>query len=266
MPHILGGLDDRKTRKNPTLARFQSNLSAKAASIRDEKLVEKALIFSRESVAITKNEFEDAANWRKAIYRLTNSEIFQILILGLIALNLISLSLRFPNQSEGFIIFLDIFDAAILFLFLIELILKHFAVGFIAYWRHGSWDAFDGVVILFSVFIWAILTIRHENLLWEHNGAGVSGLIALRLLRLIKIMRNVAYFENFNRVMSIIIDSSPHLLWLMFLLILFLFLAGNIGAALFHDDFRFSNIVLAILSVFQIITGQDWLGSFFDGV
>ena len=162
---------------------------------------------------------------REYLYFFVHKQSFQIFILVCILVNLVCLSLRWHTMPTVLMLIVHIMDAAFLFIFLIELFLKFLAFGFKNYWK-SAWNTLDGIIILVSCLVWIILTFWSKSLNWEKHGSGLAAIISLRLLRVIKIVRSIKWFENFNRIMSIISDVFTQILWMTLLLLVFFFMVG----------------------------------------
>lgn len=251
--------------KDATLARFENTLLPEVQQRKDTKLCGMILNQSSHSLSLSKKEYEGIAEWRQRLYTLVIlSKPFEYFILGCILCNTITLSIRYHSVFHEITLLFDILNGFFLFIFMLEVIIKQLGMGFRSYW-HSSWDSFDGTVVLISIAFF----IYHMSTNWNSHSksVGMSSIIILRLLRILISIRSIAYFESFNYVMIVISDTIRHMLWLMFILLLFIFICAHLCTCLYANNitggntsvWNFENTIISMLSVFQISSGQNWI-------
>ncbi|KAI1305266.1 Voltage-dependent calcium channel type A subunit alpha-1 [Halotydeus destructor] len=141
-------------------------------------------------------------------------------------------------------------------LFITEMVLKFYALGPRTYVK-SSFNRFDCIVIFGSVFevIWSS---------WKGGSFGFSVLRALRLLRIFKVTK---YWSSLRNLVISLLASMRSIISLLFLLFLFILIFALLGMQLFGGNFNFdedtppanfNSFVIALLTVFQILTGEDW--------
>lgn len=150
-------------------------------------------------------------------------------------------------------------------LFSIEVLMRIIAHGYRQY-LFSKMNVFDLLVLVASI---VELSIRTRG---GNNGLKCSVFRALRLLR---VFEKTRYKRNIDTLVQVMIDSKSSVLSLLFLLFLFLFLAAVIGMQLFGGRFNFiegrpaahfDSFPKALLTVFQIVTGEDWNSVMFNGI
>ena len=102
--------------------------------------------------------------------------------------------------------------------------------------------------------------------------AGLSVLRALRLLRIFKVTK---YWSSLRNLVISLLNSMRSILSLLFLLFLFILIFALLGMQLFGGAFNFSDgtpdanfdtFVISLLTVFQVLTGEDWNEVMYHGI
>merc|ERR1719189_256778 len=123
----------------------------------------------------------------------------------------------------------------------------------------SSFNRFDSIVITGSVFevFWVNFHVR----------AGSFGLSALRALRLLRVFKVTKYWSSLRNLVIALMNAISSILSLLFLLFLFIFIFALLGMQLFGGYFNFPHetptsnfdtVVTALLTVFQVLTEEDW--------
>ncbi|XP_029816460.1 voltage-dependent N-type calcium channel subunit alpha-1B [Manacus vitellinus] len=131
---------------------------------------------------------------------------------------------------------------------------------------HSSFNCFDFGVIVGSIFevIWAAVK--------PGTSFGISVLRALRLLRIFKVTK---YWNSLRNLVVSLLNSMKSIISLLFLLFLFIVVFALLGMQLFGGQFNFQDetpttnfdtFPAAILTVFQILTGEDWNAVMYHGI
>uniref|UniRef100_A0A8C4QAP7 Voltage-dependent calcium channel alpha-1 subunit IQ domain-containing protein n=1 Tax=Eptatretus burgeri TaxID=7764 RepID=A0A8C4QAP7_EPTBU len=150
-------------------------------------------------------------------------------------------------------------------MFLIEMFLKMYGMGFHAYF-HSSFNCFDCLVITGSVFDIVITSVDQDT------SIGISVLRTLRLLRVFKVTK---YWTSLKNLVVSLLNSMKSIVSLLFLLFLFIVVFALLGMQLFGGTFNFDDetpftnfdtFPSAILTVFQVLTGEDWNEIMYDGI
>ncbi|VDL91854.1 unnamed protein product [Schistocephalus solidus] len=200
-----------------------------------------------------------------AIRRMAKSQPSYWCVIILVFLNTICVAIEHTGQPAWLTSFLYYAEYVFLGLFMTEMLLKMYGLGFRLYFQ-SSFNIFDCVVIIGSLFeiIWAYI---HPD-----TSFGISVLRALRLLRIFKITR---YWADLRNLVLSLLNSMRSILSLLFLLFLFILIFALLGMQLFGGEFNFieglppqnfDTFIKALLTVFQILTGEDWNSIMYNGI
>ena len=165
----------------------------------------------------------------------------QYAILVLIVLNALSLGLETINglsaQTKQL---LEDFDTFALYVYVIELTLKHIAQGF-KFWKDG-WNIFDFVIV-------AIAFIP----------AG-SSLSVFRGLRILRVLRLVSTIRPLKIIVVSLLKAIPSIGWLILLVLINIYLYAVIGTNFFGERFPefFGSLENSFFTLFQIMTLESW--------
>ena len=139
---------------------------------------------------------------------------------------------------------LHIADGVILAIFAVEIILK-----MIALWPRplrffrDAWNVFDFIIV-----IGALLPFVS------------SYALILRLFRLFRVLKLVRALPRLQRLVGALLHSLPSMAYVLILLLLLFYVYGCAGVFLFgeNDPDRFGTLPKALLSLFQVVTLEDW--------
>ncbi|KAK6312970.1 hypothetical protein J4Q44_G00163170 [Coregonus suidteri] len=226
--------------------------------------------FTRASQKSSKN---DSASYfrrkekrlRFTIRRLVKAHSFYWTVLCLVGLNTLCVAIVHYDQPEWLTYALYLAEFVFLGLFLTEMSMKMYGLGPRNYF-HSSFNCFDFGVIIGSIFevIWAVVK--------PGASYGISVLRALRLLRIFKVTK---YWNSLRNLVVSLLNSMKSIISLLFLLFLFIVVFALLGMQLFGGMFNFEEetpttnfdtFPAAILTVFQILTGEDWNAVMYHGI
>ncbi|XP_063787224.1 voltage-dependent P/Q-type calcium channel subunit alpha-1A isoform X12 [Pseudophryne corroboree] len=226
--------------------------------------------FARASIKSAKIENSTYLNKKERrmrfyIRRMVKTQAFYWVVLGLVALNTLCVAIVHYGQSEQLTNFLYYAEFIFLGLFMSEMFIKMYGLGTRPYF-HSSFNCFDCAVITGSIFevIWAMVK--------PGTSFGISVLRALRLLRIFKVTK---YWASLRNLVISLLSSMKSIISLLFLLFLFIVVFALLGMQLFGGQFNFDdktpstnfdNFPAAIMTVFQILTGEDWNAVMYDGI
>ncbi|XP_048457962.1 probable voltage-dependent R-type calcium channel subunit alpha-1E [Rhincodon typus] len=224
------------------------------ASIKSTKLLEGSSYFHRKERML-----------RISIRHMVKSHAFYWIVLSLVALNTVCVAIVHYDQPLWLTNFLYYAEFTFLGLFLFEMFLKMYGCGLRLYF-HSSFNCFDCGVIIGSIFdvVWTM--IRPET------SFGISVLRALRLLRIFKVTK---YWASLRNLVVSLMSSMKSIISLLFLLFLFIVVFALLGMQLFGGQFNFEDgtpptnfdtFPAAIITVFQILTGEDWNEVMYNGI
>ncbi|CAK6957645.1 voltage-dependent R-type calcium channel subunit alpha-1E-like [Scomber scombrus] len=201
---------------------------------------------------------------RISIRRMVKTDTFYLMVLSLVALNTICVAIVHHNQPDWLTIFLYYAEFVFLGLFLAEMFLKIYGLGFRLYF-HSSFNCFDCGVIVGSIF----------EVVWGFFRPGMSfGISVLRALRLLRIFKITKYWASLRNLVVSLMSSMKSIISLLFLLFLFIVVFALLGMQLFGGRFifedytptNFDTFPAAIMTVFQILTGEDWNEVMYNGI
>ncbi|CAL8344953.1 unnamed protein product [Merluccius merluccius] len=202
--------------------------------------------------------------FRISIRRMVKTDSFYWTVLSLVALNTLCVAIVHHNQPDWLSIFLYYAEFVFLGLFLAEMFLKMYGLGFRLYF-HSSFNRFDCGVIVGSIF----------EVVWGFFRPGMSfGISVLRALRLLRIFKITKYWASLRNLVVSLMSSMKSIISLLFLLFLFIVVFALLGMQLFGGRFifedytptNFDTFPASIMTVFQILTGEDWNEVMYDGI
>uniref|UniRef100_A0A6Q2ZKU4 Voltage-dependent P/Q-type calcium channel subunit alpha-1A n=1 Tax=Esox lucius TaxID=8010 RepID=A0A6Q2ZKU4_ESOLU len=214
----------------------------------------------------------DGANYNKSerrirffIRKMVKTQAFYWTVLCLVGLNTMCVAVVHYDQPELLSDFLFYAEFIFLGLFMSEMCIKMYGLGTRPYF-HSSFNCFDCVVIVGSIFEVIYAAIK------PGTSFGISVLRALRLLRIFKVTK---YWAPLRNLVVSLLNSMKSIISLLFLLFLFIVVFALLGMQLFGGQFNFDGgtpptnfdtFPAAIMTVFQILTGEDWNMVMYDGI
>ncbi|XP_051767877.1 calcium channel, voltage-dependent, P/Q type, alpha 1A subunit, b isoform X4 [Ctenopharyngodon idella] len=202
---------------------------------------------------------------RFLIRKMVKTQAFYWTVLSLVGLNTLCVAVVHYDQPELLSDFLYYAEFIFLGLFMSEMLIKMYGLGTRPYF-HSSFNCFDCTVIVGSIFevFWAMIK--------PGTSFGISVLRALRLLRIFKVTK---YWASLRNLVVSLLNSMKSIISLLFLLFLFIVVFALLGMQLFGGQFNFEQgtpptnfdtFPAAIMTVFQILTGEDWNVVMYDGI
>ncbi|KYO23155.1 hypothetical protein Y1Q_0005596 [Alligator mississippiensis] len=226
--------------------------------------------FARASLKSGKNESSSYFRRKEKMFRffirrMVKAQSFYWIVLCVVTLNTLCVAMVHYAQPEKLTTALYFAEFVFLGLFLTEMSLKMYGLGPRNYF-HSSFNCFDFGVIVGSIFevIWAAVK--------PGTSFGISVLRALRLLRIFKVTK---YWNSLRNLVVSLLNSMKSIISLLFLLFLFIVVFALLGMQLFGGQFNFQDetpttnfdtFPAAILTVFQILTGEDWNAVMYHGI
>ncbi|KAI4885794.1 hypothetical protein NFI96_023159 [Prochilodus magdalenae] len=201
---------------------------------------------------------------RISVRRMVKTHTFYWTVLGLVALNTLCVAIVHHKQPPLLSSFLYYAEFLFLGLFLTEMFLKMYGLGPRLYF-HSSFNCFDCGVIVGSIF----------EVIWGFFRPGMSfGISVLRALRLLRIFKITKYWASLRNLVVSLMNSMKSIISLLFLLFLFIVVFALLGMQLFGGRFifedytptNFDTFPAAIMTVFQILTGEDWNEVMYNGI
>ncbi|XP_052870084.1 voltage-dependent T-type calcium channel subunit alpha-1G [Anopheles cruzii] len=224
---------------------------------------------------------------RYVVKKLVDHKYFQQGILLAILINTLSMGIEYHDQPAELTAIVETSNIAFSAIFAVEMVLKVIAEGPFRYVANG-FNVFDGVIVILSV-----VELGQSYL---GDGQGSSGLSVLRTFRLLRILKLVRFMPNLRRQLFVMLRTMDNVAIFFSLLILFIFIFSILGMYLFGGKFckfveesgrerectcpeivskhpqcecdrkHFNNILWATVTVFQILTQEDWNVVLFNGM
>ncbi|XP_046590427.1 voltage-dependent calcium channel type A subunit alpha-1 isoform X6 [Neodiprion lecontei] len=190
---------------------------------------------------------------------------FYWFVIVLVFFNTACVAVEHYDQPTWLEQFLYYAEYAFLALFMMEMFIKMYALGPRIYFE-SSFNRFDCVVISGSIF----------EVIWSAVKEGSFGLSVLRALRLLRIFKVTKYWASLRNLVISLLNSMRSIISLLFLLFLFILIFALLGMQLFGGQFNFdeeetpptnfNTFPIALLTVFQILTGEDWNEVMYQGI
>uniref|UniRef100_A0A4X2LQZ6 Ion transport domain-containing protein n=1 Tax=Vombatus ursinus TaxID=29139 RepID=A0A4X2LQZ6_VOMUR len=159
---------------------------------------------------------------------------------------------------------LEISNIVFTSLFALEMLLKLLVYGPFGYIKN-PYNIFDGVIVVISV--------------WEIVGQQGGGLSVLRTFRLMRVLKLVRFLPALQRQLVVLMKTMDNVATFCMLLMLFIFIFSILGMHLFGCKFaserdgdtlpdrkNFDSLLWAIVTVFQILTQEDWNKVLYNGM
>ncbi|KAK0092187.1 hypothetical protein PV326_001978, partial [Microctonus aethiopoides] len=192
------------------------------------------------------------------------TQTFYWFVIVLVFFNTVCVAVEHYDQPQWLSDFLFYTEFIFLGLFMCEMFIKIYALGPRIYFE-SSFNRFDCVVIMGSIF----------EVIWSALKSGSFGLSVLRALRLLRIFKVTKYWASLRNLVISLLNSMRSIISLLFLLFLFILIFALLGMQLFGGQFNFptgtpptnfNTFPIALLTVFQILTGEDWNEVMYQGI
>ncbi|XP_030749078.1 voltage-dependent calcium channel type A subunit alpha-1 isoform X3 [Sitophilus oryzae] len=202
--------------------------------------------------------------FRFTIRHIVKSQWFYWGVIMLVFFNTFCVAVEFHGQPKWLDDFLYYAEYVFLGLFMSEMFIKMYALGPRIYFE-SAFNRFDCVVISGSIF----------EVIWSAVKGGSFGLSVLRALRLLRIFKVTKYWSSLRNLVISLLNSMRSIISLLFLLFLFILIFALLGMQLFGGQFNFdggtppanfNTFPIALLTVFQILTGEDWNEVMYNGI
>ncbi|KAM6169897.1 sodium channel protein type 11 subunit alpha [Rhynchocyon petersi] len=194
------------------------------------------------------------------VFDLVTSQFFDILIIGLIVLNMITMMAESYKQSNEVKNFLDYLNIAFVVIFTMECLTKIFALR--QYYFTNGWNLFDCVVVVISIVSTMISALEKI----ESIPFPPTLLRIIRLARIGRILRLVRAARGIRTLLFALMMSLPSLFNIGLLLFLVMFIYAIFGMNCFSQVefyskdpiFNFKTFTSSMLCLFQITTSAGW--------
>ncbi|XP_069595187.1 voltage-dependent L-type calcium channel subunit alpha-1S isoform X2 [Ranitomeya imitator] len=214
--------------------------------------------------------FRQWRQWHRLLRRksraLVKSRFFYWLVIIVILVNTITIATEHHDQPDSLTRAQDIANQVLLALFTMEMILKIYALGFQSYFM-SLFNRFDCFVVCTGLL---------EILLVASNIMSPLGISVLRCIRLLRIFKITRYWTSLNNLVASLLNSVRSIASLLLLLFLFMIIFALLGMQMFGGKFDFEDTEIrrstfdtfpqALITVFQILTGEDWNSVMYNGI
>ncbi|CAH7184152.1 Cacna1c [Phodopus roborovskii] len=194
------------------------------------------------------------------------SNVFYWLVIFLVFLNTLTIASEHYNQPHWLTEVQDTANKALLALFTAEMLLKMYSLGLQAYFV-SLFNRFDCFIVCGGIL---------ETILVETKIMSPLGISVLRCVRLLRIFKITRYWNSLSNLVASLLNSVRSIASLLLLLFLFIIIFSLLGMQLFGGKFNFDemqtrrstfdNFPQSLLTVFQILTGEDWNSVMYDGI
>ncbi|KAK2888750.1 hypothetical protein Q8A67_014125 [Cirrhinus molitorella] len=202
---------------------------------------------------------------RVKLWGIVESKYFNRGIMVAILINTISMGIEHHEQPEELTNVLEICNIVFTSMFALEMILKLTAFGCFNYLRN-PYNIFDGIIVIISVC--------------EIVGQSDGGLSVLRTFRLLRVLKLVRFMPALRRQLVVLMKTMDNVATFCMLLMLFIFIFSILGMHIFGCKFslktdtgdtvpdrkNFDSLLWAIVTVFQILTQEDWNVVLYNGM
>uniref|UniRef100_A0A3Q4MWH0 Voltage-dependent T-type calcium channel subunit alpha n=1 Tax=Neolamprologus brichardi TaxID=32507 RepID=A0A3Q4MWH0_NEOBR len=196
--------------------------------------------------------------------KIVDSKYFGRGIMIAILINTLSMGIEYHEQPEELTNALEISNIVFTSLFSLEMLLKVLVYGPFGYIKN-PYNIFDGIIVVISV--------------WEIVGQQGGGLSVLRTFRLMRVLKLVRFMPALQRQLVVLMKTMDNVATFCMLLMLFIFIFSILGMHLFGCKFgserdgdtlpdrkNFDSLLWAIVTVFQILTQEDWNKVLYNGM
>ncbi|XP_069795826.1 voltage-dependent L-type calcium channel subunit alpha-1D-like isoform X14 [Narcine bancroftii] len=220
---------------------------------------------------ISKSKFSRRwRRWNRCLRRKCRAGVksvtFYWLVIILVFLNTLTIASEHYNQPFWLTLTQDIANKVLLALFTCEMLVKMYSLGLQSYFV-SLFNRFDCFVVCGGIV---------ETILVELEVMSPLGISVFRCVRLLRIFKVTRHWQSLSNLVASLLNSMRSIASLLLLLFLFIIIFSLLGMQLFGGKFNFDetqtkrstfdNFPQALLTVFQILTGEDWNMVMYDGI
>ncbi|XP_072847568.2 voltage-dependent L-type calcium channel subunit alpha-1F isoform X2 [Pogona vitticeps] len=204
--------------------------------------------------------------FRKKCRLAVKSVTFYWIVLILVFLNTLTIASEHYMQPDWLTQIQAYANKVLLSLFTLEMLVKMYSLGLQAYFV-SFFNRFDCFVVCGGIL---------ETVLVEFEIMEPLGISVLRCVRLLRIFKVTRHWASLSNLVASLLNSMKSIASLLLLLFLFIIIFSLLGMQLFGGKFNFDETQTkrstfdtfpqALLTVFQILTGEDWNAVMYDGI
>ncbi|XP_029463873.1 voltage-dependent L-type calcium channel subunit alpha-1F [Rhinatrema bivittatum] len=205
-------------------------------------------------------------SFRRTCRAVVKSVTFYWMVLILVFLNTLTIASEHYRQPAWLTEIQSYANKVLLSLFTLEMLLKVYCLGPQAYFV-SFFNRFDCFVVCGGIL---------ETVLVEFEVMSPLGISVLRCVRLLRIFKVTRHWASLSNLVASLLNSMKSIASLLLLLFLFIIIFSLLGMQLFGGKFSFNQMQpkrstfdtfpQALLTVFQILTGEDWNAVMYDGI
>ncbi|CAH2099001.1 unnamed protein product [Euphydryas editha] len=215
-----------------------------------------------------KKDFDKAnRRMKRACRRAVKSQTFYWLIIVLVFLNTVVLASEHYQQPTWLDYFQEYGNAMFVALFTLEMLVKMYSLGLQGYFV-SLFNRFDCFVVVGSI---------SEMVLTKSELMPPLGVSVLRCVRLLRVFKVTKYWRSLSNLVASLLNSIQSIASLLLLLFLFIMIFALLGMQVFGGKFNYDPVEekdrhnfdcfwQALLTVFQILTGEDWNAVMYEGI
>ncbi|KAG7297124.1 Voltage-dependent calcium channel type D subunit alpha-1 [Plutella xylostella] len=199
--------------------------------------------------------------------RAVKSQTFYWLIIILVFLNTVVLASEHYQQPHWLDHFQEYGNTFFVALFTLEMLVKMYSLGLQGYFV-SLFNRFDCFVVIGSI---------SEMVLTKTEVMPPLGISVLRCVRLLRVFKVTKYWRSLSNLVASLLNSIQSIASLLLLLFLFIMIFALLGMQVFGGRFNYDPVVekdrhnfdcfwQALLTVFQILTGEDWNAVMYEGI
>ncbi|XP_026077602.1 voltage-dependent L-type calcium channel subunit alpha-1D-like isoform X7 [Carassius auratus] len=260
--------EDEESKRNPSMPASETE-SMNTENEKGED--EKATCCGPTCQKISKSKFSRRwRRWNRLCRRncrlAVKSVPFYWLVIILVFLNTLTISSEHYNQPMWLTQVQDVANKVLLALFTCEMLVKMYSLGLQAYFV-SLFNRFDCFVVCGGIT---------ETILVEFEVMSPLGISVFRCVRLLRIFKVTRHWASLSNLVASLLNSMKSIASLLLLLFLFIIIFSLLGMQVFGGKFNFDetqtkrstfdNFPQALLTVFQILTGEDWNAVMYDGI
>ena len=177
---------------------------------------------------------------RARVRAFVDAPTFQWFIIGVIVVNSIVLGLETSPRLIDAFPWLSALGWITVAIFVVEITLRIYAHG--RDFFRDPWSLFDLVVVAVALI-------------------PASGTLSvLRILRVLRVLRLLSAVRSMRRVVAALAATIPGMISIGALLVMLIYIAGVMSTQMFSstDPENFGDLPTSLLSMFQVMTGDDW--------
>jgi voltage-gated sodium channel len=179
-------------------------------------------------------------------YHIVNSSLFRYFILAVIMASAVIVGFEtYPAVHDRFAHSFHLIDQIIIYIFLVEIILKLLANGKKPWvYFNDPWNVFDFIIV-------AVCFIPNID---------THFVTVLRLARILRVFRVISIFPKLQLLVNALLKSIPSMGYVVVLLFLVFYIYAVLGSFLFSksDPVHFGSLHASMITLFKVLTLEGW--------